>query len=150
MNVRAGVPARRCILCSFHVHPHPCHYGFSFLGWLSSLQHFLCLDYECTKVALSSLAKKTPAVRRQAPCVPATSNTFSPRGSNTVSPSHPVGWRTQALGMTQQGATLQNYNNELVKCERSPTSQIMPTPTADMYSDADTQASKTSVKSERR
>merc|ERR1712167_255030 len=23
---------------------------------------------------------------------------------------------TQALGMTQQGATLQNYNNELVKC----------------------------------
>jgi hypothetical protein len=71
-------------------------------------------------------------------------------GSPTVSPSHPVGWRTQALGMTQQGATLQNYNNELVKCERFPTSQIMPTPTADMYSAADTQASKTSVKSERR
>ena len=97
---------------------------------------------------LFPLANKTLGSSTDSPCVPLL--TPAHPGSPTVSPSHPVGWRTQALGMTQQGATLQNYNNELVKCERFPTSQIMPTPTADMYSAADTQASKTSVKSERR
>jgi hypothetical protein len=29
-----------------------------------------------------------------------------------------LGWRCPASTMTQQGAALQNYNNELVKCER--------------------------------